>query len=140
MWLVKSIDWKINNWKSFIKGIEKCAHDYWLCKGGPCIKKDHVCDTHQDCPDGSDEADFCHSFICGLNKFRCRTGECISNSMVKECVYLFTFLFILIFFSKVCDGVLHCPDGYDEENCPHLTSTSEEKKKFSFIIRCQFYL
>jgi hypothetical protein len=94
----------LNNDDEYLCGIEKCAHDSWLCKNGTCIKKDRVCDTHRDCPDGSDEDDFCHSIICGSNKFHCQTGECISKSMV-------------------CDGVLHCPDGFDEENCPHLTST-----------------
>jgi hypothetical protein len=33
-------------------------------------------------------------------------------------------LLIRILFSKMCDGVSHCLDGYDEQNCPHLTSTA----------------
>ena len=38
----------------------ECPHgrlftDVWLCKDGTKISTDHVCDTENDCPDGSDE-------------------------------------------------------------------------------------
>lgn len=39
------------------------------------------------------------------------------------------FLYLSIFFSsKICDGSLHCPNGDDEDNCLHLSSTSKINK------------
>ena len=79
--------------------IDKCAHDSWLCMNGKCIKKDLLCNSRPDCTDGSDEGDFCHSHLCGVNKFRCHTGECISktqvgNSLHFEAVVFYTCRFV----------------------------------------------
>ena len=76
----------------------KCAAGSWLCRSGGCVPKNRLCDKHLDCSDGSDEdEEFCHSFICGSDKFRCPTGECIFKSMVRQylshfSVQKFTFL------------------------------------------------
>ncbi len=94
MRLVQLIHLKVEIFFSI--GIEKCAHGFWLCKTGTCIKKDDLCNEHRNCPDGSDEdVNFCHSYVCGLNKFRCRTGECILKSEVKINFPIFSYFCLL---------------------------------------------
>lgn len=73
--------------------IEKCKPDFWLCETGTCIEKNRLCDKKKDCPDGSDEGDFCHSYLCGPEKIHCPTGECIAKAKVtKKFVYISHFI------------------------------------------------
>lgn len=73
---------------------------------GECLTMAHRCNGHQDCADGSDEAN-CDSFDgvrripikCSLADFSCHNGEqCLEKN-------------------KRCDGIKDCKDGSDEQQC-----------------------
>ena len=95
--------------------IISCADDEFDCGGGWCVPSFWLCDGHFDCQEGEDEDPklcdpaFSTTTIspvspssitptmlpCTLEEWRCPTGHCIPQE----------------FF---CDGVLDCPEGYDE--------------------------
>ena len=58
------------------------------------------------------------TFCCGDNL------TCLKANMVRR---LFIYIFPLIFPPKVCDGVLHCPDGEDESQCERKPEDSKEE-------------
>uniref|UniRef100_A0A3P9DBC2 Low-density lipoprotein receptor 1 n=1 Tax=Maylandia zebra TaxID=106582 RepID=A0A3P9DBC2_9CICH len=65
-----------------------------------CIPKIFVCDSDNDCSDGSDEAS--SAKYCDDHEFRCANGQCISKSFV-------------------CDSNETCSDGSDEVSCSNTT-------------------
>ncbi|XP_053646315.2 uncharacterized protein [Cherax quadricarinatus] len=99
-------------------GSERCVSPYWICDGAPdcpdgvdevgcdaspcdgfrcwddvCIAGAWRCDGHRDCKDGDDEY-ACPE--CSPGQVRCpKGGTCVP-------------------FNATCDGVSHCPDGWDE--------------------------
>ncbi|KAL8579462.1 hypothetical protein ACOMHN_026827 [Nucella lapillus] len=80
-----------------------CLEDHFQCPKGVlrCIAKGWQCDGQKDCDDGADEApeicDVVDQFQCLPNMYRCPgTFHCIE-------------------FSRLCDGLVDCPnDGADE--------------------------
>ncbi|KAL0266712.1 UNVERIFIED_CONTAM: hypothetical protein PYX00_009183 [Menopon gallinae] len=91
---------------------ENCTGWYFRCQNRKCIPYFWKCDNVDDCGDRSDEIG-CPteetaskppngphetSETCRAHEFRCDSGECIQNSWV-------------------CDGMMDCDKGEDEENC-----------------------
>ena len=96
------------------------------CDDGSCVLQTRVCDGYLDCPQRGDERhcspacyqgskafspEFClhdcpvETCVCTQDYYHCESGGCLA-------------------FSKMCDGDKHCPDGDDENGCPHLHSFS----------------
>lgn len=79
-----------------------CNSTQFLCDGSLCIDNDWVCDSQEDCMDGSDEdPKICKDKCDPQHRFQCKmTKKCISKS-------------------KVCDGRFDCgeADKSDEERC-----------------------
>ncbi len=94
-----------------------CLHGHTVCSDDTCILSHYVCDGRADCPDASDEADCSH--VCSyseninLNCFTsCKGPECVCTDLYFPCV-----LGGCVPWSRVCDGVLDCPHGEDEQKC-----------------------
>ncbi len=96
-----------------------CLHGHTMCSDGTCILSHYVCDGRADCPDESDEIECSH--VCsfsgndGLNIScfsSCTRPECLCNYLYFSCA-----LGGCVPWSRVCDGVLDCPHGEDEQQC-----------------------
>ncbi|TDG98033.1 hypothetical protein EPR50_G00214030 [Perca flavescens] len=89
-----------------------CSPDQFRCDGGKCIPDSWVCDSIQDCTDGTDEPLSCKDQIktCSPSQFTCTNGNCIPQSMV-------------------CDGNNDCWDNSDEApelQCGQRTCSSNQ--------------
>merc|ERR1712227_10532 len=77
-----------------------CTGGKWQCKNGSCVLREKVCDTVEDCEDGSDEAEVCQvleSGQCPHFLFSCHDNkQCISQV-------------------KVGNDIKDCQDGSDEK-------------------------
>ena len=99
--------------------LTNCSEFYMSCHEGTCIHDSLVCDGHQHCPRGEDEADcqhicsdnshncmyHCHHrdlCFCSLEYFHCLSGGCVP-------------------LQKLCDQTVHCIDASDEPpTCVYL--------------------
>ncbi len=96
-----------------------CLHGHDMCYDGTCILSHYVCDGRVDCPDASDEIDcndacsFSINYNLSINCFLSCTGpECLCKDLYFSCA-----LGGCLPWSRVCDGVLDCPHGEDEQQC-----------------------
>jgi len=72
-----------------------CRSGQFQCANKNCTSPTVICDTVDDCGDGSDER-LCDA-ECGENEFKCkRSGKCILKTWT-------------------CDGDPDCPDSSDED-------------------------
>ncbi|XP_045536958.1 sortilin-related receptor-like [Papilio machaon] len=85
---------------------QKCGKTRFTCSPGVCIPLSWVCDSQEDCVDGSDEHG-CRGRAtaipfplptCGALETTCRDGGCVLTT-------------------KICDGVPDCADHSDETHC-----------------------
>ncbi|XP_072032704.1 uncharacterized protein [Amphiura filiformis] len=77
---------------------DKCKpnEEFYCVADDACIQISYVCDTFDDCTDGSDEANC--EVTCQPDEFRCDGNNCVMQSWI-------------------CDGVPDCTDSTDEANC-----------------------
>ncbi|XP_047660949.1 low-density lipoprotein receptor-related protein 2 isoform X4 [Tachysurus fulvidraco] len=103
--------------KSSGKSSLKCAVGFKPCSdGSECILYTHVCDGEKDCKDGSDEDDCRRKFVPVAPAETTSAPVCKSPSVMCEGTSL------CISESQLCDGMLDCPDGFDELQCLHVCS------------------
>ncbi|KAF3823676.1 hypothetical protein GH733_007144 [Mirounga leonina] len=93
-----------------------CEASNFQCLNGHCIPQRWACDGDMDCQDGSDEDPVnCASTVtvCGIARMA-RT-----NSTVPLCTRFMDFVCKnrqqCLFHSMVCDGIIQCRDGSDED-------------------------
>ncbi|XP_078605134.1 vitellogenin receptor-like isoform X4 [Branchiostoma floridae x Branchiostoma japonicum] len=87
----------------YFKGcLADCSSDQFQCGDGSCIPQAWRCNTQENCPDGSDEADCEKTWQCHPFHFHCGSGECIKVRWR-------------------CDREPDCQDGSDEEGCQDMT-------------------
>ena len=95
-----------------------CLHGHSMCYDGTCILSHYVCDGIVDCPDASDEIEC--SYVCSFKNYNlsincflsCPGPECLCQDLYFACA-----LGGCVPWSRVCDGVLDCPHGEDEQQC-----------------------
>ncbi|KAK2193431.1 hypothetical protein NP493_13g11016 [Ridgeia piscesae] len=91
---------------SYIGNVTCSAHEF-RCKSGRCVPQSAICDTDNDCHDGSDETfELCASRPpngCHADEFSCGVGGGCIPAKWK------------------CDKHEDCEDGSDEAGCPKVT-------------------
>ena len=79
--------------KIFFLKKDGCEPNQFQCDNGKCILKTWMCDSDDDCLDGSDERN------CGTNEWNCSSG----NQAIPKSFH--------------CDGEVDCTDLSDEIGC-----------------------
>ncbi|XP_059153768.1 LDL receptor repeat-containing protein egg-1-like [Physella acuta] len=88
-----------------------CRPNDFPCDGGiVCLPMKTLCDTVENCEDGSDERLNCPTNCSHANQFKCTSGN--------ECKPI----------DYVCDGINDCTDGSDEQNCEKFVCPDGEIK------------
>ena len=109
-----------------------CLHGHAMCDDGTCILSHYVCDGRPDCPDKSDEFDCSH--VCSFfdrvtgdhNCFTsCIGPECVCNDLYFSCAFGGC-----VPWSRVCNALLDCPNGEDEQMCFFLNGNFEHYALF----------
>ncbi|XP_058267647.1 low-density lipoprotein receptor-related protein 1B [Hemibagrus wyckioides] len=101
------------------KGSLKCAVGFKPCMdGSECILYTHVCDGEKDCKDGSDEEGCKRSPSVTVAPRVETSPEPVCKSPLVKCEGTS----LCISESQLCDGMLDCPDGFDELHCLHACS------------------
>ncbi|XP_069108702.1 low-density lipoprotein receptor-related protein 2-like isoform X5 [Argopecten irradians] len=137
--------------KSCVPLNHTCGTENFVCANGRCLSHRWVCDSDEDCKDGSDEnPNMCATHTCDPTYFRCDNGRCIppryrcdhdndcqDNSDERDCDYKpcgsdeFTCSNSrCINKNLVCNGIDNCRDGNrtDESNCPEKSCAPGETK------------
>jgi hypothetical protein len=100
------------------------------CGDGLVVPGLWVCDTEDDCADGSDEAD-CPAFVCGSGEtipdyWECDTeADCRDGSDEVDCPLFTCDNGQNVPESWRCDWTRDCADGTDERGCPVFTCASD---------------
>ncbi|KFD53736.1 hypothetical protein M513_05441 [Trichuris suis] len=85
----------------------RCDKEQFEClRNHQCIERKYLCDSDDDCKDGSDEDSSpegpCYNHTCRADQFRCKSNRCLPKAWV-------------------CDGDHDCQDGDDEVDCQNTT-------------------
>ena len=99
--------------------LTNCSDFYMSCNEGTCIHDSLVCDGHQHCPHGEDEADCEH--ICSDHSQNC-TSHCHHRDLCSCLPGYFQCLSGgCVPLQKLCDKTAHCIDKSDEPpTCVYL--------------------
>ncbi len=90
-----------------------CAADEYRCAGDRCVPDWYVCDGESDCPAGDDEigcdggGDDCADGGTDCDDGGCPDGTFPCGDGSDACFPM----------EGVCDGVVQCPSGIDEDGC-----------------------
>ncbi|XP_075211994.1 terribly reduced optic lobes isoform X4 [Lycorma delicatula] len=84
-----------------------CSHGEWQCNDGSCIPDYLRCNRQHDCPSDYSDEENCPE-PCHPNEFKCGNGVCILSE-------------------RHCDGIVHCNDKTDEENCTDFHYCSSDQ-------------
>uniref|UniRef100_A0A3Q0R3T5 Uncharacterized protein n=1 Tax=Amphilophus citrinellus TaxID=61819 RepID=A0A3Q0R3T5_AMPCI len=105
--LLKLVMLSVNEGVSLSSSAKQCRGDEYRCASGRCIPKNLVCNSNDDCSDGSDEAS-CQKPTCNPRAFQCNNTVCVSLLWL-------------------CDGDRDCTDGSDEWPENYLKSCQESE-------------
>ncbi|XP_076470106.1 uncharacterized protein LOC143300375 [Babylonia areolata] len=127
-----------------------CNDTEMECSPVQCVPRSVVCDGHRDCNNGRDE--YCYDFTRARNAedeeyrgdqqllppegstcFLCRDGTCILPRLPRYDYKWGMWLWYL------CDGVPHCPDGWDEQAYMCYLSRHFPQRAQSQLFQCQAF-
>ena len=144
LWTVAFVYQRIKSWRVNISRIDdqKVRHalvrgkplvydftcqigQHFECLDGTCILNAYMCDSYDDCPDGSDEdINMCQE----MYMYCANSTEC--NATCNE-LHHYCNSGGCVLFNLVCDAVFDCEDGSDELDCGFCQSdfaTNEHPK------------